>query len=146
MSDEEITRTVLAVCLGNQTTREGIIGTFFSILDEDGETMTKHELGYKKLPKCRAGGVYRLVLTASNARRGDPEYVGPLRDEDERMAIMTVDNAREVSRRAKQKQVQDTYLTPLVMKRMEPLRTAYDKLDYHGKRALELAVLEWLRR
>lgn len=144
MSD--ITHTVLALCLGNHPLKGGAMGTYFTILDEDGETQTEQTLAYKKVSGTRAGGVYRLQLTDALSISGDPEYIEPYRDEDERIAIMAADNAREIARRAKAKQVQDTYLTPMILERMRPLRTAYKKLDYHSRRALELAVLEWLRR
>lgn len=147
---EKETRIVPFVCIGVAPLKGGALGTYFLELEDDCVTMKSASRaayhGYKRIPTCRAGEVYFLKLDAENALHGVPEYKGILQDEDERLRIMAEDQAREIDRRAKAKKMADSYLTPLVMERLEPLRKAHDNLDYHGRLALEMAILEWLRR
>lgn len=146
----EETTIVPFVCIGTAALKGGALGTYFVELEADGVTLKATARGsyhgYKRMLDCRAGEVYLLKLDAEGTMHGKPEYKGSLSNEDERIRIMAEDQAREIERRAHAKKLKDSYLTPLVLERLEPLRKAYKNLDYHGKRALELAILEWLRR
>lgn len=138
---------VEALCTGRVPLVSGSLGVRFVVL-HDGE-LSPLVLLYsnsKALSKCRAGEVWSFSVDSQHSMKGNPDYVGPYEDDDKRMEVMTSDQARETARRASAKKLKDSYLTPVVLEAMRPLRLAYKQLDYHGQRALELMVLEWLRR
>lgn len=93
------------------------------------------------------GGRYKLLYSKKTSRikLGNAEYLGKISDLHQITKYETWERTENISRRIKQKMLKDKN-DKAILQCLEPIRQVYRGTGYFNRMALEVMVLDYIRR
>lgn len=132
------------VCVGRVRAKGDKLGVKFAVLDDEGRPGETAIFGGRQVRHCVAGGVYGVLLGAKGAR-GEFTWLRTYPDEAAVARWQAESDAAEVAHRARKLEKNADRRNEMV-EALAPVREAYGRADRIGRLALEVVLLEYLRR
>lgn len=132
------------VCMGKVQVVGDKLGVKFAVLEEGGRLGREAIFAGKNLSRCVPGGVYEVLMNDAQAKGGF-KWLRTYPDRGAVAGWQAQSEAAEVAHRALKLEKEEGKRNEM-LKALNPVRVAYRRTDRIGRLALEVVLLDLLRR